>query len=85
MITRIRKLLLTGDLPAYKVAAEIGIHPSTLSQYALGRREVLPHHLIRLCRYYQLNPEDILGYLDEDDIVTWLSSNEKSTLERTHP
>lgn len=82
MITRIRKLLITGDLPAYKVAAEMGIHPSTLSLYALGRKEVLPQHLIKLCRYYNLNPDQILGYLDEADVVNWVDENDKDNLER---
>ena len=82
MITKIRKLLLSDPRPAYKIAPEIGIHPSTLSNYALGRKEVLPHHLIKLCRYYQLNADDILGYLDEDDIVEWLTSESKQSIER---
>ena len=81
MITRIRKLLITGELPAYKVAAEVGIHPSTLSQYALGRKEVLPHHLIKLCKYYNLNPDEILGYIDEPDIIEWIEANQKSSIE----
>ena len=34
MITKIRKLYLEQPLPAYKLAAFIGIHPSMFSQYA---------------------------------------------------
>ena len=71
MITKIRKLYLEQPLPAYKLAAFIGIHPSMFSQYALGRVVPKAHHLIKLCKYFDLPPEDILGYVDEDDIIDW--------------
>lgn len=46
--------------------------PSTLSAYALGREEVSAKHLLAFTRHYQCNPEDILGYLDEPDIINWV-------------
>lgn len=72
MISKLRKRLLQDERPQYRVAADIGIHPSTISQYALGRIEIQPHHLVMLTRYYQCNPEDIMGYLDEPDILDWI-------------
>jgi hypothetical protein len=77
IITRIRSLLLHDERPQYEVAALMGIHPSTLSQYGLGRKEVLPHHLVLMSRFWRLDAEHILGYVDEPDIVEWLDEDEK--------
>lgn len=71
MITRVRKLILEQPLPQYALAAAIGIHPSTLSNYGLGRAPITNTHLIKMCRYFQIPPEQILGYVDEPDIVNW--------------
>lgn len=76
MISKLRKLLLNSDKPQYLVAGEIGLHPSTLSLYALGRKAIAPHHLVLMTRYWQCEPEDILGYLDEDDIINWMEDAE---------
>lgn len=71
MITRVRKLLLEQPDPQYKVAARIGIDPSTLSRYALGREPIKSIHLVRICRYFQVPVEQVIGYVDEQDIVDW--------------
>lgn len=71
MITRVRKLILEQPLPQYQVAAALPLHPHTLSQYALGRRPILPKHLVLFTRYFQVPVEQVLGYVNEPDILEW--------------
>lgn len=58
------KLLEPQNRPNYMVAALAGMSPSRLSEYALGRRAIPPHHLIRLCEVLECQPDDILEPLD---------------------
>lgn len=76
-ITKLRKLLLDTPQPMYKTAGQMGIHSSTMCRYALGRKDIPPHHLIIMSRYWQLDPREIIGYLEAEDIVRWLDDNEK--------
>lgn len=69
MITRVRKLILEQPLPQWKLAGEIGIHPSTLSAYGLGRVPMLAKHLPLFTRYFNVPPEKVLGWVDEPDIL----------------
>lgn len=75
MISKLRKRLLLEELPQYAVAAAMHIDPSTLSNYSLGRKEILPHHLIAMTRYWRCDANDILGYLDEPDILQWVGDS----------
>ena len=64
---KLRELLLRHEnRPNYIIAAKCGFHPARLSQYALGKRPIPPHHLIRLCEVLNCNPEDIVGDLDSN-------------------
>lgn len=49
-ITKIKKVLLETDVKAYQIAAAAGIHPTTLSNYTLGRKDISQDHLISLCK-----------------------------------
>jgi transcriptional regulator with XRE-family HTH domain len=62
-ITRLKMLLLDADQPQYQVAAKCGIHPSTLSDYALGK-EPSVDHLRALCKYFKCRQQDILGWVE---------------------
>ena len=74
MITRLRYVLINAPVTQNTVAHETHITPSTLSSYALGRQPIRPHHLIRLCEYFRLDPESLLGTIDADDIIDWSES-----------
>lgn len=69
--TKLNARLLSIPYPRYQVAALAGIHPSTLSSYAKGHRDMLPKHLMALCKTLNCEPEDIIGYVtiggEEDD------------------
>jgi DNA-binding transcriptional regulator YdaS (Cro superfamily) len=61
VLTNLKVKLLMDDLPAYRIAAKIGIHPSQLSEYALGKREIPPKHLRKIARYFKVPQQEILG------------------------
>jgi transcriptional regulator with XRE-family HTH domain len=70
-ITRLRHVLINSAVTQQTVAREANVPASKLSAYALGRAPIPPHYLIRLCKYFSLNPESLLGYIDAEDIIDW--------------
>ena len=60
-LTQLKVRLLTSDLPAYEIAAKCGMHPSQLSKYALGQKEIAPKHLRSLCQFFRCKQGDLLG------------------------
>jgi hypothetical protein len=68
-ILELKRLLLSNEDPAtgrriaqYKVAGDLGIHPTTLSQYALGDRQLPWQHRRLLAQYFDV-PEDSLDQM----------------------
>jgi transcriptional regulator with XRE-family HTH domain len=60
-LTNLKVKLLQDDIPAWQIAAKVGIHPSTLSEYALGKKEIKAKHLRALAKYFKCPQRDILG------------------------
>ena len=58
---RIRELREDHDLTQTQVAAVLGIDQRTYSNYELGYRELPIEHLIRLCKYYKVSADFVLG------------------------
>jgi transcriptional regulator with XRE-family HTH domain len=48
----------------YVIAAAAGVHPSTLSQYARGHKQIAANHLIALCELFQCEPEELVGEME---------------------
>ena len=48
----------------HRVAAATGINPSTLSEYALGRKPYTTKNLLKLCDYFSCDPNELAGYLE---------------------
>jgi len=69
-ITNLKYLIVKEGLPQYRIAGLIGIHPSQISSYVLGQKPIPDHHLRILSEFFQLPPEDIVGYFSEDETVT---------------
>ncbi len=67
-ITKLRVKLLTSDLPAFMIAGRSGVHASRLSEYSLGQKPIPAHHVVMLCKYFECEPEDIIGWMDIADI-----------------
>lgn len=62
---RITKLSwhLSG-LKRYQVAAAVGVHAASLSQYAIGRTTIPPEVLMRLSQVLHVPIEDLVGWMD---------------------
>lgn len=63
-LTKLRVVLLSLDTPQYTIAGACGIHPSTLSEYVIGKKDIKAEHLISLCEFLQVEPEQILGWIE---------------------
>lgn len=77
-MSKLRKRLLLSEKPQYIIAAEIGIHPATLSQYSLRRVPIATHHIPKLTRYFKCQPEDIVGVLNERDLINWVIESKET-------
>lgn len=64
-ITKMRMRLLEDGRPQYMIAAHVGVSPSRISEYALGRTKIPTRHIYRLCEVLRCNVDDLLGYEDE--------------------
>jgi hypothetical protein len=71
-ITQLKRLTLEATdtngiaIPAYQIAGDIGIHPSTFSKYCLGQRELPWQHRDLIADYFEVDGE-ILDQLVEID------------------
>jgi hypothetical protein len=52
----------------YVVAVACGMHPSTLSRYALGQEEMRHDHAKALGNYFKCRPEHLSAWMDEEEI-----------------
>lgn len=60
-ITKLMLKLQSISRPNYKIAAALDIHPTTLSLYARGKKDISAAHLVSMCRFFECEPEDLLG------------------------
>jgi transcriptional regulator with XRE-family HTH domain len=63
-VTRLLFKLQQIPEPNYVIAASMGIHPTTLSNYARGRKPISPKHLEQICRTFECEPEDVMGMIE---------------------
>lgn len=62
---RMKDLREDADLKQTAVAKEIGISQQYYSQYEMGKRELPIRHLIKLCQFYNVSADYILGFTDK--------------------
>jgi transcriptional regulator with XRE-family HTH domain len=48
----------------HRIAALTGINPSSLSEYALGRKPYTQRNLQKLCEFFQCDVNDLAGDLE---------------------
>ena len=70
-LTKLKVMILGDGRSATQIAASAGIHPSTLSEYALGKRAYRPKDLQKLCAEFGVDQSELVGwfkfaYSDED-------------------
>lgn len=63
-VTKIRLRMLEDGRPQYVIAADVGVSPARLSEYALGKRPIPPHRIYEFMRLWDCSVTDILGYED---------------------
>lgn len=62
---RIRDLREDSDLTQKEVANILKTTQGYYSKYELGKREMPIHHIITLCKYYNVSADYILGLTNE--------------------
>lgn len=67
-VTRFRLALLDDGRRQGEIARAAGITQSRISEYAMGRRPMPPHHQILLSRVLQRDPQDLIGWVDAIEI-----------------
>jgi DNA-binding Xre family transcriptional regulator len=67
-VTKMRLRLLDDGRPQYMIAAEVGVSPARISEYAMGKRQIPTRHIYRLCEVLHCNVDDLLGYSDEEAV-----------------
>lgn len=62
---RIRDLREDKDLTQSQVAKVLHTTQGYYSKYELGKREIPLHHIITLCKLYDVSADYILGFTNE--------------------
>lgn len=63
--SKLGKLVSESGLRQYQIAGACFIHPTTFSDYINLKRDLLPDHLVALCKFFKLPPETLLGKVDD--------------------
>jgi len=65
MATKLDVLLRSSSTPDWEIAVACKMHPSTLSRYRSGSREIIQRHAVRLAEYFGVQLADVRGQADE--------------------
>ena len=63
-IKRIRDMREDADKTQAEIAAVLGTSQTMYARYERGANELPIHHLLTLCRYYQVSADYLLGETD---------------------
>lgn len=61
---RIKELREDKDLTLEQLAKTLGEHTTTYRRWESGEREMPTHVIIKLCKYYKISADYILGLTD---------------------
>lgn len=64
-LKRIRDLREDNDLTQQKIADVLGTSQTMYARYERGANELPVHHLISLCKFYNVSADYILGFSDK--------------------
>lgn len=64
-VKRIRDLREDADLTQTKVAEYLGTSQTMYARYERGANEIPVRHIIKLCKYYGVSADYILGITDK--------------------
>lgn len=63
-IERLRALRTDRDITQKEIASLLNVKQAAISKYELGVREYKISDIIKLCEFYNVSPEYILGFTD---------------------
>lgn len=63
-IQRLRDLREDRDITQETIAKVLNTSQGYYSKYELGIREIPLHHIITLCKYYNVSADYLLGFTD---------------------
>lgn len=58
--TKLGRIIVARNLNAYDVSTAGGFSSRTMTEYLAGRRIIRTEHLVRICRFLNVEPEDIV-------------------------
>ena len=64
-VKRIRDLREDADLTQSQIAEHLGTSQTMYARYERGANEIPVRHIIKLCEYYGVSADYILGITDE--------------------
>lgn len=64
-LERMNALRQDHDLSQKQVAEILGVAQTTYSQYELGKRQIPIDTLIKLCKFYNVSSDYVLGLTDK--------------------
>lgn len=64
-VKRIRDLREDADLTQTEVAEYLGTSQTMYARYERGANEIPVRHIIKLCKYYKVSADYILGITDK--------------------
>ncbi len=67
MATRLSELMEKDPQPDWHIGARCGIHPSVISRYKTGEREIPNKHAQALSEYFSVSIDEIRGRATVDD------------------
>lgn len=67
-VTKLTTLLVSSTLHQNEIARACNMPPSRIAEYRLGRKTIPTHHLIELCHFFRLPPDDILGVVEAPEV-----------------
>ena len=65
MLERIKELREDRDITQKEIAKELNCSQQAYSNYELGQRDIPTDVLIKLCKFYNISADYILGLTDE--------------------
>ena len=68
LVTKLTTLLISSTYHQHEIASACNMPPSRIAEYRLGRKTIPTHHLIELCHFFRLPPDDILGVVEVEEL-----------------
>lgn len=73
--TRLAVVLDSQPRPDWEIAVYCGLHPSVISRYRSGTRDMPLRHATRLAEHLDVPVDDVIGTADD----TWLAGRQLET------